>query len=137
VTRKVQIGDEQLKVMEAANNKVSQTAARILRGAMERMKRDYGLDAPTMAMHDPLTVAHLIDPGILKLQDYYVLIETTGEATAGQSLGYARGPVRRSAPLEAAGPAGEVTFRPNARVGVDVDAPRFLKLLLSRLAGIS
>jgi inosine-uridine nucleoside N-ribohydrolase len=137
VTRKVQIGDEQLKVMEGANNKVSQTAARILRGAMERMKKDYGLDAPTMAMHDPLTVAQLIDPGILKLQDYYVLIETSGEATAGQSLGYSRGPVRRSAPLEAGGAAAEVTFHPNAKVGVDVDAPRFLKLLLNRLAATS
>ena len=39
------------------------------------------------AMHDPLTVANLIDPGILTLKDYYVEVETEGEFTAGETIG--------------------------------------------------
>jgi inosine-uridine nucleoside N-ribohydrolase len=68
------------------------------------------------------------------LRDYYVLIETTGEASAGQSLGYADGPVRRSpamATMAAAEP--KEPFRPNAKVAVDVDPERFFRLLLERL----
>ena len=56
-------------------------------------------------MHDPLTVAHLIDPTILTLKDYYVQIETTGELTAGESVGYERAPVRRSPPMDTGLPA--------------------------------
>jgi pyrimidine-specific ribonucleoside hydrolase len=141
VTRKVLIGDEHLKLLEASNDKVSQTAARILRSTMERMRKDYGRNVEALAMHDPLTVANLIDPEILKLQDYYVLIETSGEATAGQSLGYARGPVRKSPPLEGAketderASEGSENFRANAKVAVEVDPARFFRLFLARLTG--
>jgi inosine-uridine nucleoside N-ribohydrolase len=98
---------------------------------MARWSKDGG---QSVALHDPLTVASLIDPEILKLRDYYVLIETSGEASAGQSLGYSEGPVRRSAPLETAGSAESTeTFRPNAKVAIDVDPERFFRLLLGRL----
>ncbi|HKH98533.1 MAG TPA: nucleoside hydrolase [Candidatus Sulfotelmatobacter sp.] len=131
VTRKALIGQEHLKVLDAARTPMCDFAAKIMRATMARWSKDGG---ETIALHDPLTVASLIDPEILKFRDYYVLIETSGEASAGQSLGYSEGPVRRSAPLETAVSAESTEpFRPNAQVAVDVDPERFFRLLLSRL----
>jgi inosine-uridine nucleoside N-ribohydrolase len=105
------------------------------------MENKHGnLENGVMAMHDPSTVAHLIDPSILTLTDYYVTIETSGEFTAGESLGYLRAPARKSAPLECTGnPAApaEEPFRPNAKVATAVDPDRFFRLFLARLAGAS
>jgi len=99
-----------------------------------------GIDATVIAMHDPLTVASLIDSKLLKLADYYVEIETTGEFTAGMTVGYAHDPVRPSAPLATAAPSqpdAALSFHPNAKVAVGVDPERFFSLLIPRLTGNS
>lgn len=134
VTRKALLREEHLKVLEATKTPVCQFAAQIMRATMARWSKDGG---KSVAMHDPLTVAHLIDPGILTLADYYVLIETQGEASAGQSLGYAEGPILKSAPLATGQQVPEHggEFKANAKVAIKVDSDRFFRLLLSRLTG--
>ena len=49
-------------------------------------------------MHDSLAVAAFLDPSILKLKEYYVDVETAGELTAGETLGYSpsAGDLRRT-----------------------------------------
>lgn len=134
VTNKVIIRDEQVRALEAAQNPVSQAAGKILRANFDRLSKTG--HASGFAMHDPLTVAQLIDPSVVTLKDYFVEIETTGELTAGQSLGYAHGPVRRSPPLETGLPVAdspEPEFKPNAKVAVEVDPDKFFRLLLARL----
>jgi inosine-uridine nucleoside N-ribohydrolase len=134
VTRKVQLHEDNIKELEAAKNPVSQAAAKIMRASFDRIKKDR--PNPSFAMHDPLTVAHLIDPTILTLKDYYVQIETQGEITAGESIGWEHAPVHRSPPLDTGMPAGEpadAEFKPNAKVAVEVDADKFFKLLIPRL----
>ena len=89
-------------------------------------------------MHDPLAVATMIDPAVVTLQDYFVEIETSGEITAGESVGYRRAPIHHSAPLDSdasvqAPPGADDVFKPNAKVAVDVDPERFFRLLISRL----
>ena len=132
VTRKALFRDEHLKVLEAVNRPVSQFAAQIMRRTMDRWSADGN---HVVALHDPLTVANLIDPGILTLKDYYVTVETSGELTAGESVGYARGPVRKSAALapEPGQLSGSDDFKPNAKVAMDVDVERFMRLLLPRI----
>jgi inosine-uridine nucleoside N-ribohydrolase len=131
VTNKALVRQEHLKVLDAVRTPVCDFAAKILRATMARWSKDGG---QTVALHDPLTVASLIDPDILKFRDYYVLIETSGEATAGQSLGYSSAPVRRSPALETMLlPESKEPFKPNARVAVEVDPDRFFRLLLPRL----
>jgi pyrimidine-specific ribonucleoside hydrolase len=133
VTRKVIIREEQVRALEAAQNPVSQAAGKILRANLDRLNK--AGSANGFAMHDPLTVAQLIDPSVVTLKEYFVEIETTGELTAGQSLGYAHGPVRRSPPLETGLPPIEYLeseFKPNALVAVDVDPDKFFRLLLAR-----
>ena len=107
-------------------------------------------------MHDSLAVAGFLDPSLLTLKDYYVDVETTGELTAGETLGYSpsAGDLRRKPGAEKQGEmnmsirgsaptlAGTRTspvlrdkFIPNAKVAVDVDSPRFFDLLIGRLSG--
>ena len=119
---------------EAAQNPVSQAAGKILRANFDRLSKTG--HATGFAMHDPLTVAQLIDPSVVALKDFFVEIETTGELTAGQSLGYSHGPVRRSPPLETGLPSAdspEAEFKPNAKVAVEVEPDKFFRLLLARL----
>lgn len=137
VTRRVLLRDEQIRTLEATQNPVSQAAGRILRANYERLRKA-GRENPSFALHDPLTVAHLIDPTILTLKQYYVQIETSGELTAGESVGYDHGPVRRSPPLDtgmalAASEPAEAEFKPNAKVATEVDPDKFYRLFLSRL----
>jgi inosine-uridine nucleoside N-ribohydrolase len=133
VTHKVLLRDPQVRTLEAAQNPVAQAAGKIMRATLARIAPTR--DETVVAMHDPLTVASLIDPTILTLQDYYVQIETTGELTAGQTLGYSHGPVRRSPPMDTgnSGPIPVEEFKPNCKVAVGVDADKFFRLLLPRL----
>jgi inosine-uridine nucleoside N-ribohydrolase len=134
VTRKVLLREEHIRILEAAQNPVSQAAGKIMRATFERMRK--GRDVTVVAMHDPLTVAHLIDPSILTLKDYYVQIETSGELTAGESVGYDHAPIRRSPLLDTGMPAPETPdaeFKRNAQVAVEVDPDKFFHLLLPRL----
>jgi inosine-uridine nucleoside N-ribohydrolase len=136
VTRKVLLTEDHVKLLEASRDAAGQTAGKIMRATIERVRKGSG--SPTVAMHDPLTIAWLIDPGILTLRDYYVEIEITGEWTAGESVGFTHAPMRRSAPLETSEPDAaaepDQTFKPNAKVAVEVDPERFFKLL-PRLTG--
>jgi inosine-uridine nucleoside N-ribohydrolase len=134
VTNKVLLHESQVRVLEAAQNPVSQAAGKIMRATMNRIKPTN--DETVVAMHDPLTIASLIDPSVVTLKDYYVQIETTGEMTAGMSVGYYRGPVRRSPPMDtgaANGPIPTEEYKPNCKVAVGVDPDKFFRLLLPRL----
>ena len=138
VTRKVLFTDERLKALEVAKNPSGIAAAKIMAATLEHLNR--GPHPMIEAMHDPLTVANLIDPGILTLKDYYVEVETEGEFTAGETIGWAYGPARGSAPMALAGKhdgstvlATDETFKANVKVAVEVDADRFFRLLLGRL----
>jgi pyrimidine-specific ribonucleoside hydrolase len=154
VTRKTSLTDEHVRRLEAAQNPVSQAAGKIGRNAITHNRERGFLVGPNM--HDSLAVAGFLDPGILKLQDYYVDVETTGELTAGETLGYSpvagdlrRRPgmekdaaanmaIRGSAPTLGStrtSPVLRDKFVPNAKVAVEVDSARFFDVLIGRLSG--
>jgi len=137
VTRKCLVSEQHIRQLEAASNPVSQAAGKIMRATYERMR--HGGEVTEIALHDALTVASLIDPGVITRRDYYVEVETFGEWTAGQTLGYdGHGPVRKSPPMETSAPEpqpAEVPYKPNAQVAVGVDPDRFFRLLIPRLTG--
>ena len=154
VTRKTSLTDEHVRVLEAAQNQVSQAAAKIGRNAINHNRERGYLVGPNM--HDSLAVASFIRPEILKLQDYYVDVETSGELTAGATLGYSpiagdlrrrpgmetdatamNMPIRGSAPTLGStrtSPVLRDRFVPNAKVAVDVDSAKFFELLIGRLS---
>ncbi len=154
VTRKTSLTNEHLHMLEAGRDAVSQAAATIARNAIQHHRDQGFLVGPNM--HDSLAVAAFLDPSILKWREYYVDVETAGELTAGETLGYSPSsgdlrrraemekqaalnmPIRGSAPTLAStrtSPVVREKFVPNANVAVDVDSARFFELLIGRLSG--
>jgi inosine-uridine nucleoside N-ribohydrolase len=154
VTRKTSLTDEHVKILEAGQNPASQAAGKIARNAINHNREQGFLVGPNM--HDSLAVAGFLDPSLLKFQDYYVDVETAGELTAGETLGYSpmtgdlqRRPesekqaaltmqIRGSAPTLATtriSPVLRDKFVPNAKVAVNVDSARFFDVLIGRLSG--
>jgi inosine-uridine nucleoside N-ribohydrolase len=132
-----------LGTLEAGQGAVSQAAATIARKAIEQHRRAGFPAGPNM--HDPLAVAAFLNPSLLRWEDYYVDVETAGELTAGETVGYrpragqaAAIEVRRSAPTltgsETTSALGDMA-RPNSKVAMDVDSTRFFDLLIGRLSG--
>lgn len=136
VTEKVLVNDSHIRQLQAAQNPVSQAAAKILKATLDHVRHSDNITY--VAMHDPLTVASLIDPSLLTFTDYHVEIETEGEFTAGMSVGWDRAPVRGSAPMALAGPTApkpDMSFHPNAKVATEVQSQRFFDLFIPHLAG--
>jgi inosine-uridine nucleoside N-ribohydrolase len=126
VTRRCVLTEDHVRVLQAGESAISKAAGRIA-GSSER------------AMHDPLAVAAFIDRSLLRLRKYFVAIETRGEVTAGETVGYTEPPVRRSAPYRDSPLNSEMreAFSPNANVAVGVDAERFFHMFIGRLSGTS
>jgi purine nucleosidase len=135
VTRKAALSEEQIRRLESAANPVGRAAGRIMRATLEEVRRT-GVNGGRLLAHDAMAVASFIDPSLVTRQDVHIEIETEGELTAGETVGYRKTPMRRSAPLLDAPPvaADDAPFQPNAQAAVDVDGDRFLSFLIGRLA---
>jgi inosine-uridine nucleoside N-ribohydrolase len=82
-------------------------------------ERSYGFEGSPI--HDAMAVAHVLDPTLVTTRHANVAIETSSALCDGRTVVDLRG----------------VTGRPqNAEVGVDVDAERFLNLLVSRIGSL-
>jgi inosine-uridine nucleoside N-ribohydrolase len=155
VTRKTSLTDEHVRTLEAAQNPISQGAAKVARNALTHNREHGFLVGPNM--HDSLAVASFLDPSLITWEDYYVDIETAGELTAGETVGYSpnAGDLRRSPGKENQGAASNMPIRgsapslsslksspvlrdkyvPNAKVAMNVDSAKFFQLLIGRLSG--
>ena len=83
----------------------------------EHHRRRYGWDGAPV--HDAVAVAHVIDGTLLETSDCGVVVDTGPGALA-------RAHLRR--------PVGQPGWPPNCHVAVDIDAERFLELLIERIA---
>jgi inosine-uridine nucleoside N-ribohydrolase len=92
--------------------------------------------SPGSPMYDPLAVGVAIDATLVKAPAMHVDVETRGEFTRGETVANRRNAIERNVlegdryVIEGVDPVS-----PNARVCVDVDAERFLKLFVSRIQG--
>jgi inosine-uridine nucleoside N-ribohydrolase len=92
--------------------------------------------SPGTPMYDPLAVGVAIDATLVRSQEMHVDVETRGDFTRGETVANRRGAVERNVlhgdhyVIEAVD-----QIAPNAKVCVDVDANRFLQLLVSRIKG--
>ena len=88
------------------------------------------------AMYDPLAVATAIDSSIVTLKDMHVDVETRGEFTRGETVANRMGSDENNVlhgdhyEIE-----GVIELKPNARVALASDAPRFLQMFIDRLKG--
>lgn len=70
-------------------------------------------------LHDPCTIAMLIDPKLVEVQPMFVSVETSGTLTAGRTV------------CDVHGVTGH---EPNAKVGMKLDKDGFLRLLLDAIS---
>lgn len=82
-------------------------------------ERTYGFEGSPI--HDAMAVAHVIDPTLMATRHANVAVETRSELCDGRTVVDLRGVTGRE---------------PNADVGVDVEAERFLELLVSRISSL-
>ena len=136
VTRKAALSEEQVRMLESAGNPAGRAAGRIMRAELEQI-RGTGGNGGRLLAHDSMAVASFIDASLVTKQDVHIEVETAGELTAGETVGYRKTPMRRSAPLPggASGKADDAPFQPNAQAAIDVDGDRFLSFLVGRLVG--
>jgi inosine-uridine nucleoside N-ribohydrolase len=137
VTRRTELTEAHVQRLEAAGTAVSKAAATIARNIIAQERRQGATRGPNM--HDPLAMAAFIDPGVVTWKPYYVDVETMGELTAGETLGYLPNEAGlRGSPPTLAGLGSSAMLRdkfvPNAQVAIDVDSPRFFELLIGRLS---
>jgi inosine-uridine nucleoside N-ribohydrolase len=144
VTRKMEFADKYVRELEASKDPVAQAAARLGRAGEHTIAAQNGRPAQIVGrvLHDPLAMAAFIDPTIITTRKCHVEVETAGELTAGETLGYCAGrPVRSSQPLianagqPATGFQPDATAEPNADVAVDVDVDKYFRLVIPRLLG--
>ena len=137
VTRRTELTEAHVQRLEAAGTAVSRAAATIARNIIAQEKRQGSTRGPNM--HDPLAMAAFLDRGVVTWKPYYVDVETMGELTAGETLGYlpSEAGLRGSPPTLASLNTSAMLrdkFVPNAQVAIDVDSPRFFELLIGRLS---
>ena len=134
VTRQCLLSRQHVRALAMGSSAISKTAARIAGNDLGHARQG-GSDR--RAMHDPLAVAAFIDRTLVSLQRYRVAIETQGELTAGETVGYREVPIRRSASKQSSSVNSEVgaAYVPNTNVAVGVDAERFFQMFVGRLSG--
>jgi inosine-uridine nucleoside N-ribohydrolase len=88
------------------------------------------------AMYDPLAVATVIDPTLVRLKQMHVDVETKGEFTRGETVANRMGSnennVLHGDHYEI---DGVIELKPNAKVCLASDADRFLQLFIRRIKG--
>ena len=120
---------------------VFQAAALIGRNSLAHHRAQGLPSGPNM--HDSVAVAAFLNPSIVTTEPFYIDVETSGELTSGETLGYRtttaspQSPVRGSAPLLGSLKSSPVLrdhVEPNARAALDLNAPAFFDLLIGRLS---
>jgi purine nucleosidase/pyrimidine-specific ribonucleoside hydrolase len=85
----------------------------------EKYHSVFGFDGPPV--HDPCAVALVIDTSLMRCVDAFVSIETEGQWTRGATVVDLHGTLGRP---------------PNARVAMELDAPRFWDLVLGAIEAL-
>ena len=115
VTMKARLGEADLgRIAELGRSPATRFIRELLAPSFERA-RARGFPGG-LAMHDPLTVAYVMDPSLLRVGGFHVDVETRGRLTEGMTVVDGR-------PWRPEGAPG-----PNAQVATEVDAGRFVEL---------
>ena len=117
VTHQALFGPADVARLDALGTRVASVFADLLRYFARFHAERYGWDGSPI--HDAVAVAHLAVPGLVQTVPYRVDVETESELTRG----------RTAVDLH-----GLTALPPNADVGVAIDRPRFIDLLVEAVA---
>jgi purine nucleosidase len=102
--------------LRALDTPLAATCVELLTFFGDTYRTLFGFEAPPV--HDPVAVAHLIDPEVVRCRRVPVRIELTGEHTRGATV------------VDLTGRTG---WEPNAEVGLDLDHRRFWELMVGAI----
>ena len=119
VTHQALFGAADVARLDALGTRVGSVFADLLRYFARFHAERYGWDGSPI--HDAVTVAHLALPELVRTVPYRVDVETSGELTRGRTV----------VDLH-----GLTTLPPNADVGVAIDRPRFVDVLIEAVAAV-
>jgi len=119
VTHQALFGAQDVARLDALGTRVGTVFADLLRYFAQFHAERYGWDGSPI--HDAVTVAHLALPDLVRTLPYRVDVETTGDLTRGRTVVDLHGLTK---------------LPPNADVGVAIDRPRFIDLLVEAVAAV-
>jgi inosine-uridine nucleoside N-ribohydrolase len=120
VTHRALIKDEHTERMRGAG-RVGEVVAELMDFYARFHKRRY-TDLEGSPMHDPVCVAHLVDPTLMDVRDAFIDVDCTTGPSRGRTNVDWRGREHFGAP--------------NAKVGLDIDGARFAELVVERLSSL-
>ena len=103
--------------LSAIGSRVATTTVDLLGFFRDRYRERWGIDAPPV--HDPVAVARVLDPALVRCVDAHVAIELHGAHTRGATVCDRYGVLGRA---------------PNAQVAVELDAARFWDRVIDAIA---
>jgi pyrimidine-specific ribonucleoside hydrolase len=121
VTHRALITDDHTERMRGAG-KVGRMVAELM-DFYARFHRSRYPDLDGSPMHDPVCVAHVVDPTLMTVREAFIDVDCSTGPSWGRTNVDWRG-------REHFGP-------PNARVGVDVDGARFAELVVERISSFT
>jgi pyrimidine-specific ribonucleoside hydrolase len=121
VTHRALIPDDHTERMRGAG-KVGKVVAELMDFYARFHKARYP-DLDGSPMHDPVCIAHLVDPTLMDARDAFIEVDCTTGPSWGRTNVDWRGREHFGAP--------------NAKVGLDIDGARFAELVVSRISALS
>jgi inosine-uridine nucleoside N-ribohydrolase len=121
VTHQALIKHEHTEEMRSAG-RVGRTVAELMDFYTRFHDQRYP-DLPGAPMHDPVCIAHLVDPTLMQVKDAYVEVDCSG----GPSWGRTNVDWRNREHFPA----------PNAKVGISIDGDRFARLIVDRVSSLA
>jgi pyrimidine-specific ribonucleoside hydrolase len=121
VTHRALITDDHTERMRGAG-KVGKVVAELMDFYARFHKARYP-DLDGSPMHDPVCIAHLVDPTLMDARDAFIEVDCTTGPSWGRTNVDWRGREHFGAP--------------NAKVGLDIDGARFAELVVSRISALS
>ena len=120
MTHKAAITKEEVERLRRTGSEVLRILSDLMDFFMKTYREVFGIDGAPL--HDPTTIAYLIDPGMFEWEDLNVVVELKGEYTYGQTV------------VDIWKTTGR---KPNVRVLKDIDRDRFFSLLFRELLKLS
>ena len=120
VTHRALITDAHTERMRGAG-RVGKVVAELMDFYARFHKRRY-TDLDGSPMHDPVCIAHLIDPTLMDVRDAFIDVDCTTGPSWGRTNVDWRGREHFGAP--------------NAKVGLDIDGARFADLVVDRISAL-
>jgi inosine-uridine nucleoside N-ribohydrolase len=120
VTHRALITDAHTEELRRAG-RVGKMVAELMDFYSQFHRRRY-VDLPGSPMHDPVCIAHLVDPGLMEVREASIEVDCSGGPSWGRTNVDWRG-------REHFGP-------PNAKVGYDIDGERFAQLVVERISSL-